>query len=421
MLRNTLSLLIAFMLTLIPEVSLSLTLEEALARARESLPAYQAALLQVRSSQALYTASLGSYLPSLDASASWSKSSTSAGSFDARTYDLTLSYTLFDWGERRASRSIALFTLYSDREEVRKTLIDLEYNVKVSFYTSLAQGDLLTQRRIQLQDAQKVYEVAEGRRRFGVARLSDVLQATVRLEQSRFNVIQAEGELTKALSDLNSLMGVALDSRTELQGSLDGETRLPEKKLFLEAALERPEIRQAENTVHIAENNRKLISSTLYPSLAASASYTKTGGTVIGFSVPEEKTIAVTAVWNLFELGKWYRLRSAGFEGDVSRQRLSDLKRQVLLAVQKSYEDLVTSTNQLKVAQEQLRQAEHNYDQALGEYKVGKGDILSLVQAESLLSNSREQLIASRLNRILSRLLLERAAGMHAAEEEYRR
>ncbi|MCC6345971.1 MAG: TolC family protein, partial [Nitrospirales bacterium] len=70
---------------------------------------------------------------------------------------------------------------------------------------------------------------------------------------------------------------------------------------------------------------------------------------------------------------------------------------------------------------EQLRQAEHNYDQAFGEYKVGKGDILSLVQAESLLSNAREQLISSRLSRILAKVLLERTAGIHIPAEEYRR
>ncbi|MFO0752178.1 MAG: TolC family protein [Thermodesulfovibrionales bacterium] len=416
--RKFFLLLIVLALPFLPKESLSLTLDEALARARESLPSYQAAHLQVQASQALYSASLGPYFPSLDASASWSKSSTSFGTFDTRTYDLSLSYTLFDWGGRKASREIALYTLRSDREEVRKTLLALEYSVTAAFYTSLAQRDLLYQRTIQLQDARKVYEVAEGRRRFGVAKLSDVLQASVRVEQARFAVVQAEGELTKALSDLNSLMGAAFGSKTEPEGSLDAAPVLPGKSVFMEAALATPEIKQAENTLHITENNRKLISSTLYPSLAAGASYTKTGGTMIGFSVPEEKTIALTASWNLFELGKFYRLRSAGLESDVSLRRLAELKRQVLLAVQKSYEDCLTAANQVKVAQEQLRQAEHNYDQAFGEYKVGKGDILSLVQAESLLSNAREQLITSLLNRVLSRILLERTAGMRLPAEE---
>jgi outer membrane protein TolC len=47
---------------------------------------------------------------------------------------------------------------------------------------------------------------------------------------------------------------------------------------------------------------------------------------------------------------------------------------------------------------------------------VGKADILSLVQAESLLSNAREQLISSKLNLILSKALLEKITGVESLE-----
>ena len=103
-------------------------------------------------------------------------------------------------------------------------------------------------------------------------------------------------------------------------------------------------------------------------------------------------------------------------EKDVSSEQLNDFKRQILLDVHKTYEDLITASNNLKVAQQQFKQAEQNYAQAFGEYKVGKGDILSLVQAESLLANAREQLISSRLNLIVSRSLLERIAGIERLE-----
>jgi outer membrane protein TolC len=103
-------------------------------------------------------------------------------------------------------------------------------------------------------------------------------------------------------------------------------------------------------------------------------------------------------------------------EKDVSSEQLNDLKRQILLDVHKTYEDFITASNNLKVAQQQLKQAEHNYSQAFGEYKVGKADILSLVQAESLLSTAREQIISSRLNLIVSRSLLERIAGIERLE-----
>jgi outer membrane protein TolC len=84
--------------------------------------------------------------------------------------------------------------------------------------------------------------------------------------------------------------------------------------------------------------------------------------------------------------------------------------------VHKIYEDIITASNKIKVAEQQLKQAEQNYSQAFGEYKVGKTDIVSLVQAESQLSNAREQLIGSKLDLILTKTLLERATGIERLE-----
>jgi outer membrane protein TolC len=133
-------------------------------------------------------------------------------------------------------------------------------------------------------------------------------------------------------------------------------------------------------------------------------------------AIPEEKILGLTATWTIFELGKFFRAKSAESEKGVSLENMNDLKRQFLLDVNKAYEDLITASNNLQVAQQQLRQAEQNYSQAFGEYKVGKSDILSLVQAESLLASAREQFTNSRLNLILARVLLERTAGIEKIE-----
>jgi outer membrane protein TolC len=156
--------------------------------------------------------------------------------------------------------------------------MDLQFNVKVAFYTAIAQRDILHQREIQLQNAQKDYEVAEGRYRLGVARLSDVLHSSVRLQQAKFNLVQAEGELKTALAELNSLIGRPLDTQFDIQGSLDMDIQMPDRNKLLTAALQRPEIRQAENLIKITENNRSLVMSAFYPVLSLEASYSKREG-----------------------------------------------------------------------------------------------------------------------------------------------
>jgi outer membrane protein TolC len=398
-----------------------LTLEEAISLARETLPSYQASFLRVKSTEALYNASLSPYLPSLDASTSQERHFTSFGEFNTRFYDVTLSYTLFDFGNRRAGRNIARLNLDISKEDFRTSLLELEFNVKVAFYTAIARKEALEQRKIQLQDAEKDYEVAGGRYKFGVSKLSDVLQSSVRLEQARFSLVQAEGDFKKAVLELNSLIGRPLESKYDIQGSLGMDVAFPDRNRLSEAVLLRPEIKQAEDSMKIEENNRSAFLSTYFPVLSANASYQTSSGGISGVAlgqtgVSEDKILAFTATWNVFELGKFFRVKSSGIEKDVALQRLNDLKRQFLLDVNKAYEDLFTASNNLKVAQQQLNQAEHNYSQAFGEYKVGKADILSLVQAESQLSTAREQLIASKLSLVLSKTQLERIAGIDRIE-----
>jgi outer membrane protein len=407
------AVLIGFILGLVPVLTgaaSALTLQEALAQARENLPSYQAAKKKVESADALYGAALGPYLPSLDASAAREGHNVDRSDYTATGYDVTLSYRLFD-GKRRASRDIAGFNLETEREELRKNLLELDYRVKVAFYTALAGREVLDQRKIQLEDARADQQIAEGRRSLGAARLSEVLQASVRLEQARFNIVQAEGNLRKAFSELYSLIGRPDETEGSTEGNLDAGGAVPEFKPLSDAVLARPEIRQAEIALKKAESNRSLAWGDFYPTLSANLSYGRSDATTLGNQALEDRSAGVTATWNLFELGKFYRTKSARIEVAVSEENIRELKRQLLLDCRKGWEDLVTAVRNETVAAEQLRRAEQNYEQAFGEYKVGKGDILSLVQAESLLANSREQLTNARMNAVLARALLEKIAG----------
>jgi outer membrane protein len=416
--HNCRIVLFIFVLSLIifPGISYSLTLDEALSLAKESLPSYKASLISVQSTEALYNASLSPYLPSLDASTIQRHTYTAGDDFTTRFYDVTLSYTLFDGGNRWANRNIARLNLDISREAMRENLLSLSYHVKVAFYSVIALKETVEQRKIQLEDAQKDYEIAEGRYNFGVAKLSDVLQASVRLEQAKLDVILAEGDFTKALSDLNSLIGRPLDNEYPLEGSMDLDIRLPDRDQIAHVAMQRPDINQSEDTYKIAEYTKSLTASALFPTLSAQASYLKTSGGISRSMFPEEKVASLTATWNLFELKNYFNLTSSRLEQDVALENLSDLKRQVLLETNKAYEDFLTAANAITVAQQRLKNAEHNFSQARGEYKVGKGDILSLVLAERTLADAREQLITSKLALFLSKALLENIAGVNKLE-----
>ncbi len=396
---------------------LSLTLEEAINMAKRNSLFYRAAELKLRATESIYNATLSPYLPTLDVSILQSRHYSTALDYNIRNYEVKLSYTIFDGGIRKNERDIAYLNIDIDREELRKSRIDLEYQVKTTFYTVIALKEILELRKVQLRDAEKDYEVAEGRHRFGVARLSDVLQASVRLQQARFNLAQAEGDLNKSLNELNSLLGRELKTIYDLEGSLDVASDVFDREELVESGLRGPEIIQSEKALAIAEKNRAKSISPFYPLVSVSASYAKTEGGIFRFTFPEEKRLDLNATWNIFELGKFFRLKALESERDVTLERLKEIKRQTVLNIYRAVEDLSTATSKVKVAEEQLKQALYNYEQAFGEYKVGKADIVSLVQAESQLATAREQLVNSKLSVVLSKALLEKVSALDGLEE----
>ena len=266
-----------------------------------------------------------------------------------------------------------------------------------------------------MEDSRKDLEVARGRYELGVAKLSDVLQSSVRFEQSKFSLVEAEGELKKSMAQLNSLLGRPLETEYDLAGELEPRVSLPDPERLGQAALRRPEIKQSEYAVEAARNLKTRQFSEYLPVITANASYNKSEANRF-VSDLEDKAIGIRATWNIFELGKFYRTRSAEFDLRVTRDNLDETIRRLLLELRLAYEDYVTASRNVDVAEEQLKQAEHNYAQTFGEYRIGKADIIALVAAEIALSNAREQQTLSRLSIILAKALIERATGVEHIE-----
>lgn len=409
-------LVLTWVIAFSPVGAFPLSLDEALYLAKETFPVMKASHYKVESSQALYKASLSPYLPSLDASTSQEQHWASKKDYDLSTYDLNLSYTLFDGGKRKAARDIARSNLDLSNDDLGKTALDLEFDVKTAYFGTIARKDVLEERRLQLKNAEKDYEIAQGRHRLGVAKLSDVLQASVRLEQARFNIVEAEGALTKVLSELNSLIGRPLDTPYDLTATLDFKIYLPPRTILENYALERPEIRAAESSIRIAKSNVSLQTSPFFPTISAAGSYTRTDGSLVSVLNERDSSAGLYATWNLFELDKFYRRKSAQMDVKVSEENLNETVRQILLNLSKSYDDFLTASRNVVVAEEQRKTAEQNYSQALGEYRVGKGDILSLITAESALARAREQLIVARYGLIQAKASVERNAGVEKLE-----
>ncbi len=398
--------------------TMALTLEEALKEALATHPQVKAAEQDLQARKALERSSLSPYAPTLDLTGSMSQ--VFRGGLEDRRDQSSLGaeYTLFDGGSRFSDRSAAKIQLAQAEEALRAARLNVIRDVSEAFFLVLARTRIVAERALQVEDARKDLEIAEGRYRLGVAMKSDVLQASVRYEESLFEKNSAEGDLSTARATLWSLVGRPLDAAEEAEGSLEYLGTLKEREgLLALTEKQRPEVRLAQLAVALAKSQEDKTLSPFWPRLKAEASYINNDGTGPYAQLDDEKRVGLTASWNLFRLDKYYDRKAASAQLRAAQDRLSEALREGRLECHSRYDRALTSRRNVDLARSVLVQAEHNYRQALGEYRVGKGDVLSLVRAESALGAARVRLQEALGQWNVSLVNLQRAVGLERLDE----
>ncbi|WP_170161538.1 TolC family protein [Desulfosoma caldarium] len=397
----------------------ALTLEDALSEALATHPEVKAAEQDLEARRALERSSLTPYVPSVDLVGSVDQ--VSKGGLEDRREQVTLGteYLLFDGGARFSERSAAKIQRAQAEESLRAARLNVIRDVSEAYFLVLARTRIVAERTLQVEDARKDLEIAEGRYRLGVAMKSDVLQASVRYEESLFEKNSAEGDLSTARATLWSLVGRPLEETEPLEGNLEEYVgALKNREVLLRITeTHRPEVRLAQWAVALAASQERKTWSPFWPRLTADASYTSYDGTGPYGELDNEKRMGLTASWNLFRLNKYYDRKAASAQLRAAQDRLLEAQRQGRLECHSRYDKALTARRNVDLARSVLVQAEHNYRQALGEYRVGKGDVLSLVRAESALGAARVRLQEALGNWNVSLVNLQRAVGVERLDE----
>jgi len=395
-----------------------ITLDEAISKAEKYYPPLRERMHLKEASYLFYKASLDPYYPTISSSISYQSLIESSTRSLQRIWDrecalgLGISYRLFDGGYRRSKMKQAYLTFSQEDEEIKTIKNDLILEVKTAFYNVLAKERVLESRREAEATARRNYELAKERKKVGLTTLFDVTHAEVRYINARLAVVDAEKALEKAIGDLNSLIGIPLQKGTKVEGRLREEW-LPVyfEQLKRIAYERRPEILKQIKEIKKVEQIVREYKSEYFPKIDSEIDFNWFDNN-FGLS-QREHMFLVTLSYNIFDgLGRYHRVSAKKRELMANYKRLDELKREIGLEVYKAYKDLEMAFSSLKIAKELVREAQINYNQAYGEYKVGKGDIIALIDAELALSQSREELIKQVLNYNLAISGLEHAVSV---------
>ena len=413
------------------------TLEEALASAREHQPQLRQAQAAAGAADARAGQALAPLLPQLNASATYLRTTANAivrpGSFGTQgscvpdathgcapwqTYNswsdqIGLSQLLWDFGGAPSRLSAARANAQAAQENTRSALLSIELNVRQAYFDAQANRALAGVAEESLSNLNKHLAQIQGFVGAGIRPEIDLAQARTDTANARVQLINAQNAWETSRVQLNAAMGVP--------GSIDyvlADAKLPPlpgeedpgDALFAEAEKARPEIASLEDQVRAQQLTLRAYEAQFLPSLSGNVGFTQGGAALdhLGWNA----SAGLTLSWNLFQGGLTRQLVREAEANVAAVVAQLDLVRQQLrvdvdtarLSVKAS--KVATSASQEVVinARERLRLAEQRY-------LVGVGSSIELGDAQVAATQAAAQAVQADDRLAVARAQLLRALG----------
>ena len=352
-------------------------------------------------------------------------SSTSGAPVPVQTFygpSVSLSYTLFDFGQSAASSEAANFRLLAANLTQNRTLQEVATLVEQAYYRVLAFDYLVRASRDSLKNFETALDATQRRRTSGLATAGDEYRAETQVGQARLVLTRNDGELSKARGQLASVVGLPVDYKLELKPVSDlppvSAVAQSMESLLEKAKQNRPDLMAAEARAKAARATAEATSKAGLPTLSFVANYAQVnftngspgcaalnvagcGGSGPGHQRPMQ---------DVYQLGFNLSIPIfTGFKDTYSSRRAEEqaaqaesLRDQLLsateLEVWQSYYDLQTATSSVSSATSLVKSATESASAAAARYKAGVGNLLDFITAQQDDTNARVTQIQSYLD-----------------------
>ena len=422
------TLLIALLLCLafpgVARAERALTLDQALALARDANRDLTAARERLVQADADVSSAWARLLPSLSAQGRWLHNDVEV-SFPLSGQNLTIQPLNQLTGTVNASIPLlvpaaipAVASVKHAREAVAATLEattgDILLSVAQAFYAAAGTDELVAARREGTALTEQTLRDAKARLSAGAAGPVDVTRAELSVTQAQQAVTEAEDSRARAYRGLATLL-LLREPFVVAPGSSEVSAPGTTEALVAAALDRRPELRAAREAALARDSQLSAIDWQWAPSLSAFANATTNNAA--GLTGRQSSWSAGLQLdWSLFDGGVRLadRRRSASQQRDAdlqvlkTRDAISDEVADRVGAVQTRRSALATALRGEGLAKEAL-------EVVRTQYAAGTAAQVELLQAQDALIGARVQLAQARFDAAISDLSLRRSAGVYPA------
>lgn len=399
------------------KVDLSALMEKALC----ANPALKISYLSALVSGASYGQGLAEYLPNISVAGDLSaRSSKEDGGASSDSSDISasakLNWLLLDFGGRSANADRLKAALQSSYFAYDEQVQNLLYEVARKYYAVLSAEEKYEGLMESEKSFKKAYEEASSRYELGLVPLSDKLQAQTSYEQAKLasNVARKNIAVERGnLANLLDLPPYTLFDLVRPDKKLEKQPPMEKIKSLIDTALAmRPDYKAGEQDVLSAQNQITVAKSAGLPSLSGNLGASAGRDVRSSDNAVYGTSAGLTLSFPLFTgFSQSYKIGQAQLQYQAAVENLDIKKNTIENEVWSAVQEYETSWQSFKITQTLLASAKENERVAFESYKVGKVNILTLLDAQSSLASARVENSTSFYNFLTARYTLQKALG----------
>ena len=313
----------------------------------------------------------------------------------AFTPELTVDYTLFDFGKRSSFAETAKQALFNADWSHNRQLQTTMQMVINDYYQYLYQKESLVADESDLVNARSTLDAATQKFKSGIVAIGDIAQAKTAYLQSKMKLIEQKNTVEKAFASLMKDVGLPanLDVQIEnMQANIFSLEAFQDLSQLLDMAQnQRADYKAAVSEVKSQQANVSYAKSVSLPILKGEFDLGKNF-----YNNNDTESYHFTAALKLsFPLFRGYYFRNGVKEAvaqvDKSKALLENTELGLIKDVTTAKHSVITAKDTLQCSKEYLQAAQEQYDIAIANYKAGTNTILDVLSAQSSLADARAQ------------------------------
>ena len=375
------------------------------------------AVLNVEQSRAQYRITRSASLPTVNGSASYTRSHADGVTAEQWNASLgTVAYEVDFWGRVRSLNRQALEKYFATDAARRSAQVTLVAAVATEYFTLREVEEQIQLAQSTLQTVQESCNLNQAMFDAGASSELDLREAQAQVATAKINVLTYQRQQAEAVNDLTLLIGGPLPADLPAARPLSDSGLLADLPAGLPSELleRRPDILEAEHTLKAANADIGAARAAFFPSLSLTASVGTSssqlsqlfgGGTGVWSFSPQITVPIFTGGQNLADLDA----------AKVSRRiEVANYQKAIQTAFREVSDALVDTASYARQTEQEavlVAAQQGRYDLASTRYRQGDDTYLNTLTAQQDLYAARQGLLQAQFNELASRISLYKALG----------